>query len=688
MPIVPTERNSAPLASATDAKLVTPDLSGTGLQALDHGLQAVAEAGGKIAGMVEQRAQAREQEQAQAQTLHDDAAAKLVWNRYAGVAREATTHFGQLEGFAALAALEPTRKALTDAYEQGRAALTTDRQREIYDQSVGSRLAIDMGRLQLQADRQNAIEQDRQSAGVQANSADDAVAHADDPDLFDKYVATGAEALASQAALRGEDPAVTQAAIGAYRSGIHRRVADGLVMRDPVAAAHYLLAHRDEMTAPDQAMIERGLFEPLARAQAAADVDGLAPPRPTDGSAAPTSPEERAAWREAIEAGPWNETRKAYARNDLAERFLAEDRRRTRAETAAKETALAETDRLGPDFTSITQLPAATRRDLDAATTDALMRRAANNLDPRPVPPHGAAALKLNLMATYQPAEFARQDLRLAKDLVAPAEYDALVRRQRGIAGYPPGAETVTQQRIGDVVGATGPRPEPISYNGTDREAVQPIATQQDSSHFASDGNGTVRGAVQSPPRRRASRPRTATWLNYLNEAEDADAIVALNKMQSPHGAMIIYSHGSVPDGTVTDKAHGADGQYLRPKAIYWDLKRLQYRDGTPVIVSSCFAANGTQARELSRLTKGVVYAAKAYVTEPSDANGKYELSVNTDRFGRGDVSGYARFENGRETPSSLLAIRYDPDTGKWTWFWRKTPAPVGDRVTLPTRRR
>jgi hypothetical protein len=174
-------------------------------------------------------------------------------------------------------------------------------------------------------------------------------------------------------------------------------------------------------------------------------------------------------------------------------------------------------------------------------------------------------------------------------------------------------------------------------------------------------------------------RVEGSLWL--LCVAVDGDAIAALKKMKSPAGATIIYSHGSVPDGTITDKSHGIDGQFLKPRTIYAGLKDVKYIDRTPIIVSSCFAANGTQAHELSRLTKGVVYAAKAYVTVPSDAHEKYDLSVYTDGYERGEVSGYARFDNGKETPSSLKAVRFNPDTKQWTWVWSDKPSPVGDRI-------
>ncbi|MDB5705971.1 MAG: hypothetical protein JWN66_3087, partial [Sphingomonas bacterium] len=178
-----------------------------------------------------------------------------------------------------------------------------------------------------------------------------------------------------------------------------------------------------------------------------------APPRPAGDGAAPPTRAELEARRQAIEAQDWTEARKLYARDDVAHRLLAIDRQRSQAAGAAKEAAIAAADRLGPDFRSITQIAPTVRRDMDAATEAALERRAARNLDPTPIAPHGQAALALNLMATQMPDAFAREDLRLSRDLVTPAEYDRFVRLQQGMGGYPPAGDAVTQGRIGDAMG-------------------------------------------------------------------------------------------------------------------------------------------------------------------------------------------------------------------------------------------
>jgi hypothetical protein len=493
MPTVPIEQNRVGLAGVTDARLRAGDYGGTGLQALGAGLRTLGDTGAKVAddagrrrergtapdeskrGSMENAASPRSgqphpgsssdgqgtamaaHEQDHVQTLRDDAESKQAWNDYAAVSRAVTAALGELTGFDAIAAIPPAAAALAEAFDQGRARLTTDRQRGIYDRSVAPRLDLDKGRLQALKDRQTAVEQDRQSGLVQRNSADDAVLHADDPDLFGKYLATGEESIAHQAALRGQDAAVTAPRIAAWRSGVHRRVADGLVAQDPVAAATWLQHHRGALVPADLSAVTTMLREPLARAQAAADVDGLAPPRPAGDGEPPPIRAELEARRQAIEAQDWTEARKQYARDDVARRLLTADRQRNQAADAAKEAAIAAADRLGPDFRSITQIAPTVRRDMDAATEAALERRAARNLDPTPIAPHGQAALTLNLMATQMPDAFAREDLRLSQGLVTPEEYDRFVRLQQGMGGYPPAGDAVTQGRIADGLGQQEP---------------------------------------------------------------------------------------------------------------------------------------------------------------------------------------------------------------------------------------
>jgi hypothetical protein len=86
-------------------------------------------------------------------------------------------------------------------------------------------------------------------------------------------------------------------------------------------------------------------------------------------------------------------------------------------------------------------------------------------------------------------------------------------------------------------------------------------------------------------------------------------------------------------------------------------------------------------AQKLSELTGGVVYAARAFVTAPNETWGKYDLTVYSLGYGVGDKSGYAKFYKGRELPSKLLGVTYDPDSSQWRWKFSDAPTKTGVRV-------
>lgn len=686
MPTVPIEQNRVGIAGLTDAKLQPGDYSGTGLQALGAGLRTLGDTGEKVAVQQQQR---RDED--------DDFAVKRAWNAYAEGAREIRASPLDLDPDDGLAV---RTQAYTDLRDQLRAGLETDRQRDGFDATIGQRFDHDLSGASTEADRRRGAGLQQQDGLIQHNAGRDAIDHVEQPELFARYLETGAESVRLQSVRRGDAPDVTAGLEAAFRSGVHREVIERREEEDPVAAATYYARERAGMTAPDRKAVEASLFEPLARALAARDVDGLLPVRAPGEPDSPLTLEEREAAADGIAAQDWTEARKAYARDALTGRGLREDQRRNQTASAAKEAALAALERLGPDFTSLTQLPGAIRRDLDEGTETALARQAERNFDPTPIAPQGLPALRLNLMATYQPADFARQDLRLVRDLMAPAEYDAFVRQQRALGGYPPGGDAVTQRRVGEMAGQPTLSAQALAQDGTDA-AFRPIAMMQDGGSFAQDravalqraedtgrdpaeilrelkGLPTQSGAKSPASTKQAPAP--SLFLNYLSGAKDDDAIRAMTKMGSPPGYVVIYSHGS-PSGQITDAAHGEGKPGLRGREIFLDLIRKGYKKGTPIILTSCFAANRKEAQKLSALTKGIVYAARAFVTVPNATWQRYDLTVYARGYGVGARVGYAKFDNGVEKPSTLLGLRYDPASRKWSWRLSNTPLPIGNRV-------
>ena len=167
-------------------------------------------------------------------------------------------------------------------------------------------------------------------------------------------------------------------------------------------------------------------------------------------------PEDHAAIADWIDAHLGDDARGQMAHEELHTRIGLERRRLTKAQDEAKEAAFALAGTLGAGFISINQLPPAVRRDLGDDALSALTLRADRNVHPMTVAAHGDVAMDLNRMAATDPEAFAKQDLRLHRDEMTPAEYGALEQVQKAWNGYPPAAAGVTQQRAMEKVRASG----------------------------------------------------------------------------------------------------------------------------------------------------------------------------------------------------------------------------------------
>ena len=442
MPTVPTEQNRVGIAGVTDAKLQPGDYSGTGLQALGAGMQQLGGTGAKIAGEMQER-----------QDRDDDLEVKKAWNAYAEGARGIRAD--------ALGKFDTDPQGMLDSMTRDygglrdwiRSGLKNDRQRGRFDHVIAERFDYDISGALGSAGQAMRRGQNQQSVLLEQNAADDAVDNSDNPALFDKHLQTGADSLAARAAARGDDPATIERSITAYGSGIRRRVVESLIDRDPIAAANRYRLMRDQMTPADRQASEGDLLEPLARTVAAQEVDKLLLPEERDST---LSPERHATIAQGIEALPLTEALKRYALDDLDDRGSLETRARKGAADAARETSLATAEQLGPGFISITQIPAAVRRDLDEETDQALRSMARANLDPTPVAPGGEASLMMNIMASENPAAFVKEDLRLVRGKVAPEEYDRLVRLQEGSNSSSTSPDTATRPRMfSTIVGQT-----------------------------------------------------------------------------------------------------------------------------------------------------------------------------------------------------------------------------------------
>jgi hypothetical protein len=664
MPTVPIEQNRVGIADLTDAKLQPGDYSGTGLQALGAGLQQLGGTGAKIAGEMRER-----------QDRDDELEVKKAWNAYAegarGIRADALGKFdADPQGM-----LESMTRDYGGLRDWIRSGLKNDRQRGQFDHVIAERFDYDISGARGSAEQAMRRGQDQQGMLIEQNAADDAVDNHDNPDLFDKHLQTGAESIAGRAAARGDDPAMIERSVTAYGSGIRRRVLQGMIDRDPTAAADRYRLMRDAMTPADQQATEEELFEPLAHALAAREVDKLLLPAERDGA---LSPERRATIAQGIAALPLSEALKHYAQDDLDLRGSLQARARKQAADTARETSLATAEQLGSGFTSILQIPAAVRRDLDNGTDQALRSLALANVDAMPVASGGEAALMMNIMASENPAAFVKEDLRLVRGKVTPEEYDKLVRIRQGFDKERPAVAAFSLGRFSKLL-----RQPSASETGFTPLVRQASFAPGQKTAFPSNGQSVRESETLLPsemdigdinakltPDRR-TRPRPAPGakgisINLLSDAKDRPAIAALKKMGSPADSVVIFSHGS-PSGQIADASRGEGQPALSAQKI---LNRLgkSYKKGATIILSSCFAANGDVARKLSSLTGGIVYAARAFVTVPNETHKKYDLTVYSLGYGVGEKSGYAKFYNGKEIPSKLLGLTYNPESSEWEW--------------------
>jgi len=273
--------------------------------------------------------------------------------------------------------------------------------------------------------------------------------------------------------------------------------------------------------------------------------------------------------------------------------------------------------------------------------------------------------------------------------------YEAYVRRSTGLNSGPVDQEGSSDQLGSDQWGKPLANDQPgVEDNATGTEQTAQLIPAGYGKAKRRTPKAKQPSAADALPewarRRNLSVWRSPVYLSTSQDSPDKDIYDGLKRMGNPDDLTIIFSHGSPESGKTTDKSRGQDpvtrrdDREMDAKDIYVTLRQKNFVQGTPILLTSCFGANDDAARQLSAMTGGIVYVAKAYVLAPSAANHRYDLSVHTDGPRKGERSGYAKFNNGKEVPSELLALRYNEDTHQWSRLTRTPPAPVGDRVPAP----
>ncbi|MEN2787853.1 hypothetical protein ACFOKI_15855 [Sphingomonas qilianensis] len=470
------------------------------------------------------------------------------------------------QGFVAANARKPTEKAISDIRQELLSGLTTRRQRDMFSQSFDDRASSELVRIAEHANREIGVEEGRQSVARMSNAASDAVIHADEPELFARFVATGLGEIEAKAAEHGPD--ATRAAKKAYVSNIWTQVIDQKMTADPEAAARSYRDNYDNIEPSDRLKIEKALYHPLMERQGEADGDEIqatleggaprietaAPTKgavkpvangravvasvypgaritsnyrspddplskanptswhtqshgavdvapikgmsfeqyvgglkragytiieaknevgsgrsahatgdhwhvvvgqPGSGQPAPAAPvghprrDDLGGLYQAIDArSDWSFERKKFARQAIEDRVSRNDRVIARSEEYAKDEAYRHIDALGDDYTSVSQIPAAVRRNLSAEALHSLTNQARQNAAPKPVEANGEVVTNLHQLIELDPDAFRKKDLRLYKQSMTRAEYDQVSTLQARMIAKPNAPEAVAHSRI------------------------------------------------------------------------------------------------------------------------------------------------------------------------------------------------------------------------------------------------
>lgn len=237
------------------------------------GWQAAARGAGNLAAAGMQFAEEKDRLQAQL----DEAAAKKIDADYAEYSRS-VLHTGDaafytLEGFNASNARETVEKQLEEKRQELIQRASNPRMRAMAQDALERRYGADLQGVATYANRQLRVEETRQSARRASTAADDAVTYFDDPARFAEEIAVGTSEIRGELAKQGAAPETIQDEVSRWQSGVHRRVAEGMLGRMEVdAAISFVAANRPNMTEEDAAALDRAIARPLMERK----IDGLA----------------------------------------------------------------------------------------------------------------------------------------------------------------------------------------------------------------------------------------------------------------------------------------------------------------------------------------------------------------------------------------------------------------------------
>lgn len=280
MPVVPIAQNRVGIASVDGTKLVAPDLSGSGLQAVGAGLETLSKGIDEVHDVALRN-----------QDIYDEAAVRQADNMLAAKVRDITLTgdgaFYKLSGSDAVGAAQPTTARLSAVNDEIKASLKNDAQRRMFGILADRRLEPEYDGIAKHSDTQLAVYNNDQSKARMALASDNAVSFAEDPERFaDEMTRLGHEVDFQTKGMPAEQRQVEH--LKAV-SDVRTRIVDAKMTNDPVGAAAYYHTNIDDFTPEAKLAVEKALHGPMNEREGKAWADTAVAHVSGAGNAAPVT---------------------------------------------------------------------------------------------------------------------------------------------------------------------------------------------------------------------------------------------------------------------------------------------------------------------------------------------------------------------------------------------------------------
>ncbi|CAB4120769.1 LT_GEWL domain containing protein [uncultured Caudovirales phage] len=265
MPVVPVDQNRVAPSEGVSARLRSPDMQGTGLEALGRGMQQLGQAGAQYVAT-----------QDQIQDHADKLGARDLGLQYQKFRDDLTREYSGLAGKDATDQGALYQQKLADAKKQFLERAGNQRVKGYVGPMIDE---LALGGSNVIADhsqKQTRVYQDGLYQSGAADAAQSAIQYADNPALFQQHMVQGLQNIAMRLHLNGrDDPNTLKIASLEFKSGVHTGVLDNLLASaDPKIdqANAYFDEHKGEMTVAAQQGFLRDIQHPMQARQDDADL--------------------------------------------------------------------------------------------------------------------------------------------------------------------------------------------------------------------------------------------------------------------------------------------------------------------------------------------------------------------------------------------------------------------------------